>query len=278
MKQPTLFSLSLASALSLAACMSEETDLDTELSDNATAQPDSSAGLGEVTQQLGSWGVYPASCSNGNFCYTELGTLDERTCFLGGLSGDYRDGYAVVSRINGRFRLDLRAATGKQVGATAICINGNTNLTAASWRGDLGAKPINGTVTAKRRCFISGFLNTGSYNGLDNNSGDYVQVWKDFTGQWYLGGSFAGAADPTVTATCVDTDAEVGVWGVPGAQTINLSYDPGAPNGIACGITKIGGNFLNGVSDGASIGFNFGTRYWNISVDAGKTAEVSCIR
>lgn len=278
MKQLSVIALSLASALSFTACVADEAELGGEaITEEQATQPQGDGkDLGEVSSQLTAWGITPATCSSG-YCNIDLGTMDERTCFIGGFSGDLREGWAYISRVNNHFRLEMHPGEGKQVGATAICISGNTNMYVESWRTNLGAKPINGTVTSKRRCFISGILNTGSYNAFDNTS-DYALVWKDSTGQWYLGGSVSGAADALVTTTCVDVTSPTAPWGIVGTGSFNLSYDPGSPNGVGCGLTKIGGNFINGLSDGLNIGFNFGTRYWNISADAGKSAEAICYK
>lgn len=239
----------------------------------ATAKP----GLGETSQQLTAWGLFPFSCTSGA-CYPDVGTFDNRTCFLAGLGGDLRDGYVFLSRQNGSYRLEMNPATGKTITANVVCVNGDTNYVYQSWFTDNPANRIYGTVTSKRRCFLAGVLNTGSYNALDNPS-DYVRAWKDSANQWWLGGSVTGSADALVTAVCIDTDDSMGVWGVPGPANGNLAYDPGSPNGVACGVSKLGGSFISATgSDGAHIDYNFGTRYWTADVDTNKNAEILCVR
>lgn len=273
-----VFTSAITSTLSLTGCMNDADELTPEERAvlGEVTDPSADPGLSETSQQLTAWGIFSATCS-ASFCATDLGTTTARTCFLGGLGGDLRNGFVYISRTNGNFRLEMHADAGKSVAATAICINGNTNFTYQSWFTDTPANQIFGTVTSKRRCFLSGVLNTGSYNALDNST-DYVKVWKDAVGQWWLGGSVSGAADALITATCVDTDAGAGLWGAVGPTAFDLAYDPGSPNGVACGVTKLGGSYINGASDGIQVGFNGGTRYWNINADANKNAEMICVK
>jgi hypothetical protein len=264
-------SLSLVSLLSIAVvgCVG-----DPELQGDEV-EPADVADTAEVEQRVSAFGIWGYGCTSG-FCNYDLGTLTDRTCFLGGLSGDLRGGYALVTRLNGRFRLELRGGTGKTVGATAICISGNTNLVTASWSAGLAAKEIKGVVTSQRRCFLSGVFNGYSTHGFDN-TGDYAYVWKDSVGKWWLGGNIAGNPDTSAYATCVDIPSGQGVWGIVaptvGTASFNMAYNSG---NIACGITKIGGPLTGAGAEGVTVNYNAGTRYWTFTASNSKMGEAIC--
>lgn len=273
MKSLSFSAVMLASSLSLLGCVGDEAA--TDGTDPTTE--DGADALGEVKQEVAAYGLWNYGCTSA-FCNYDIGTQTGRTCFLGGVSGDLRDGYAIVSRLNGRFRLELRAATNKTVGATAICISGNTNLTTASWKAGLPAKQILGTVTSTRRCFLSGLFNANAVDGFDN-AGDFAEVWKDTNGNWWLGGNQAGGGDPNAYATCVDIPASAGVWGIvapsSGTASFNMASNPG---GIACGLTKAGGPLTGGGSDGVNIAYNSGTHFWTFTASNSKQGQALCFQ
>ena len=283
MKHPSLSTLALASALSLIGCIAEgEGDLSSDLlEDSSETQPaQDGAKLGELDQQVAAWGYWGYGCSNDAWCYYDLGTLTDRTCFLVGVSGDYRDGYIKVARYNSNWRLEMHAEANKSIGARAVCISGDTNSISTTWIAGNPAKQILGTITSKRRCFLAGFSNAGTTisSGLDNAT-DYIRTWKDSVGNWWVGGSIAGAATPYVYSTCVDVPAAYNPYGIVAPASGTASFDM-VENvaGDICGITKFGGPLIGGASDGVNIGYDGGTHFWNFSAQNGKFGEALCVR
>lgn len=234
--------------------------------------------LAETEQAVSATGLYHYQCTSGN-CSFDLGTTTGRSCFLGGISGSLDDGSATIfAAVGGIYRLSLIHAPGQRIGATAVCVSPKTNAVTASWRGGQPATPINGTVTSSRRCFLTGISNvSGSVRGFDTAS-DYAEVWKDPSGQWFLGGSLSGGADSWVSAVCLDLPVDQGIWGIVAGSGstvgFNLAYNS---NGVACGLKKLGGRFLtNSFSDKLGIDYDAGTRYWNITAVNSKQATAIC--
>ncbi|MBK7540082.1 MAG: hypothetical protein IPI49_32950 [Myxococcales bacterium] len=268
-----MFLAATSSVFALMGCAMEEEG--TEPTDLGVSQDDA---LAETEQAVSATGLYHYQCTTGN-CAFDLGTTTGRSCFLGGISGSLDQGGATIYAIvGGTYRLSLIHAPGQRIGATAVCVAPKTNAITASWRGGQSATPINGTVTSSRRCFLTGISNTSGYvRGFDTAS-DYAQVWKDPNGQWFLGGSLAGGADTWASAVCLDLPVDQGIWGiVAGAGStvgFNLAYNS---NGVACGLSKLGGKFLtNSFSDKLGIDYDAGTRYWNIKAVNSKQATAVC--
>lgn len=290
MKSFSLSAIAVLSTLSLIGCMGDDEldasadpsdpisvlgyDPSAERFDDIAVEP-SKPGVGDINTQVAAFGYWGYTCSNANFCYYDHDTLTDRTCFLAGISGDLREGFVNMGRVNGRWRLEMRAAAGKTVGARTVCISGDTNLIGANWLGGQPAKQILGTVTSKRRCFLGGVFNTNSASNALDNATDYIRVWKDSASNWWLGGNISGAATPTVTAYCVDTAAAYNPYGIIGPTSFDMVENV---NGDVCGLTKAGGAFINGSSDGTLIGYNGGTHMWSFSANSGKNGEALCIR
>lgn len=285
----SLLALALSS-LSLIACVGADADeLADDLADEkaageagATDVIDPIAGkveTGEIRQQLAAWGIGGYSCyGSGTYttaCYQNMDTIVGRTCFLSGVGGDLRDGAVSVVRLNGNWRLEMFAAPGKTVSAGVTCISGATNITNATWTGGTAAKEITGTVTSKRRCFITNVMNLNStYNGFDN-SADYGKVWKDSAGKWWLGGSIVGSGTPLVGAICVDVPSYHSIWNIIGAGSFTAAT--GVTN-VACGLTKVGGQYIGGASDSLNINYSFGVHDWIFSAGANKFGTSDCVQ
>jgi hypothetical protein len=272
--------ISVLSSLVLLGCGVEDEDSAGLMADeSADAQADAPA-LGS-TQQAVSWSGSTHSCTGGT-CYVDFGVTTNRTCFLGGIYGSLNDASASILRYaDGRFKLRLGSPAGQRIAATAICVSGNTNTAEGFWTGGNAATPITGTVTATRRCFLTQIDNNVVVRGFDTTS-DYARVWKDSAGKWYVGGSLSGGAGTRASAVCIDVPGDHGTWGIvsnPGAGNtvaFDLAEDIG---GVACGLTKLGGNFTtNSTSDGLGVDYNAGTRFWNIKAINGKQAAASCVR
>jgi hypothetical protein len=279
-----VFSVSMVSVLSslmLLACGVEEEDSAGELGDDSADVDDATGGkLGTVEQSV-VWGGTTQTCSGGT-CYFDYGVTAGRTCYLAGLWGSLNDASAsILGYADGRYKLRLGVPVGQRLNATVICIGTKTNFREGFWTGGNAATPINGTVTASRRCFLTQIDNNVSVRGFDTTS-DYARVWKDGAGNWYLGGSLSGGAGTRAAAACVDVPADYGLWGIvsnPGAGNtvaFDLAEDTG---GVACGLTKLGGNFTtNSTSDGLGIEYNAGTRFWGIKAVNGKQAAAICVK
>lgn len=268
------FSSVFAASLALAACGVEAPE---EAADGPAETEDVT--LGQTEQDL-SWVLAtPHSCT-GSACYFDLGPTTDRTCFLSGLWGSMSSGSAsVLTYADGRYKLRIGAPVGRTITAFATCIAATSHRIEGFWTGGHAATPINGTVTSTRRCFLSEIDNNVTTRGFDTTS-DYAQVWKDGSGQWYIGGSLSGGSNARAAATCVDVPNDNGLWGIvanPGGDVgFDLAENVG---GVACGLTKLGGNFTtNSGSDGLGINYNAGTRFWNIRAVNGKQATTICVR
>lgn len=283
MKSFSLIALALSS-FSLVACMSADADDAGDAADEVAAAdaadaPADKLETGEVRQQLAAWGIVGYSCAGtGAYttaCYHDLDTIVGRTCFLAAVGGDLRDGGVSVVRLNGNWRLEMYAAPGKTVSANAVCISGATNTTNATWTGGTAAKEIGGTVTSKRRCFLTNILNLNTtYNGFDNPS-DYGKVWKDSAGKWWIGGSIAGSGTPLVGAICMDPPSYHSVWGIVGPASFPMATDV---TDVACGLTRIGGQYTGVASDYLNINYNFGVHDWTFTASANKNGTADCVR
>jgi hypothetical protein len=208
-----------------------------------------------------------------------MGTSEGRTCFLTSVVGSLKPSSSGLSSsvytyvYAGNWYLNINPNNGNALGAGVQCINTATNRTTDGvwFKGDPAR--LLGAVTAQRRCFLTRVEGTG---GFKTNS-DYARVWNDGL-NWYLGGSLS--AEGGARARCVDVPTDQGSWlygaGDPGGFTANMTYDPG---GVACMLTGVGGHFTaNSYTDGVSIDYNAGTRYWEMTVVNGKRGWSSCVK
>ncbi|WP_240359409.1 hypothetical protein [Pyxidicoccus trucidator] len=208
-----------------------------------------------------------------------MGTSVGRTCFLTGVQGNLKPGssantnsvYAYIYA--GNWYLAISQNNNMALGAGVQCINTDTNRTLDGvwFKGDPAR--LLGAVTAQRRCFLTRVEGSGGFT----TNADYARVWNDGL-NWYLGGSLTGEGG--ARARCVDVPTDQGSWGYgagdPGGFTANMTYNPG---GVACMLTGLGGHFTaNSFTDGVSIDYNAGTRYWEMTVVNGKRGWSSCVK
>jgi hypothetical protein len=277
MRFSSLSAFQVACGLALFGCGVQDVGAPGEVPDDGAED----VALGETEQSVAWTAGSFHSCTTGT-CFVDLGPSSDRTCFLAGIWGSLSNASAsILSYADGRVRLRLGTPVGQRIGAMAMCVAGNTHAIDAFWTAGHAATPINGTVTSSRRCFLTEIDNNVSVRGFDNTT-DFARVWKDSSGQWFLGGSVASSAGTRAAATCVDIPDDMGTWGiVAGAGAGNTVGFDLAENvgGVVCGLTKLGGNFTtNSLSDGLGIDYDAGTRLWNIKAVNGKQATAICVR
>ena len=244
-----------------------------------TGAPVADEALAETEQAVGLAGSYWWGTTNNGNTTTNLGTATDRTCFLTGVQGNLKPTVAGNSSFvglyiyNGDWWVTVTHFNSKALSAGVQCISTDTNRTAeVTWTEGTAAKLL-GAVTGQRRCFLTRVESRG---GFVTNA-DHVRVWNDGL-NWYLGGDLSAAGG--ARARCVDVPTEHSGWhyiaGDPGGFTANMAYDPG---GVACLLSGIGGHFTaNSFTDGVSIDYNSGTRYWEMTVVNGKRGWSSCVK
>jgi hypothetical protein len=251
-----------------------------EAQEQAPAEPVAgNESLARTEQGVGLGGAYWWGTSNNGFSSATIGTSTNRTCFLSGIQGNLQPpsagswGGAGTFMYAGNWVIFVNHNFSKALSAGVQCINTAANRTAeVSWYQGSAAKLL-GAVTAQRRCFLTQVEGAGGFKA----SSDYVRVWNDGL-NWYLGGNLSGQGGGR--AMCVDLPENHGGWlwiaGNPGGFTENLAYDPG---GVACLLSGIGGPFnKSDFSDGVSIDYNAGTRYWEMTVTNGKRGWGNCVK
>jgi hypothetical protein len=249
-----------------------------EASATPEAEVDSDS-LATAEQAIGLGGTYWWGTSNNGNTATNIGTTANRTCFLTGVQGNLKPASAGGWSSAGVFQsgtdyvMFVQHNNSKALSSGVQCINTATNRTPeVTWRQGQAAKVL-GAATASRRCFLTMVESGGGFNA----NSDYARVWKDDY-NWYLGGSLSAAGG--ARAVCVDVAADYGGWlwiaGDPGGFTANLAYNPG---GVACMLSGIGGQYdTSNFSDGVSIDYNSGTRYFEMTVTNGKRGWGNCVR
>ncbi|WP_246137490.1 MULTISPECIES: hypothetical protein [Myxococcus] len=233
----------------------------------------------QVEQGVALGGTYWWGTSTNGFTSTAIGTATNRTCFLSGVQGN------LVPRVTGswsgtgtfisggNWTVYVSQNNSKALSTGIQCLATAANRTAeVSWYQGSAAKLL-GAATAQRRCFLTSIEASGGFN----SNSDYVRVWSDGL-NWYLGGNLAG--DGGGSAVCVDVPENHGGWlwvaGDPGGFTENLAYNP---DSVACLLSGIGGHFnTSSYTDGVSIDYNAGTRFWEMTVVNGKRGWGNCVK
>ncbi|HZI14188.1 MAG TPA: hypothetical protein VE153_27720 [Myxococcus sp.] len=235
--------------------------------------------VAQTEQAVGLGGSYWWGTSNNGYTSTTIGTATNRTCFLAGVFGNLQPA-ATGSWLSagtfmnaGNWVIFVNHYASKALATSVHCINTAANRTPeVSWYQG-GAAKLLGAATAQRRCFLTGVDGAGGFK----STSDHVRVWNDGT-NWWLGGNLSGQGG--ASALCVDLPEDHGGWlwvaGNPGGFTENLAYNPG---GVACLLSGVGGPFTRSdYSDGVSIDYNSGTRYWEMTVTNGKRGWGNCVR
>ncbi|WP_375760939.1 hypothetical protein [Corallococcus exercitus] len=241
----------------------------------APAAPED-ASLATSEQGVALGGTYWWGTAANGLTSTAIGTSTNRTCFLTGVQGNLKGtSWAGVGvfQYAGNWEIFVNQSNGKALSSGVQCINTATNRTPeVSWYDGQAAKLL-GAVTADRRCFLTQVEAAGGFTA----NADYARVWNDGY-NWYLGGNLGAAGG--ARAVCVDVPSDAGGWlwiaGNPGSFTHNLAYNPG---GVACMLSGIGGNFsTSNYTDGVSIDYNSGTRYWEMTVSNSKRGWGNCVK
>jgi hypothetical protein len=247
------------------------------------------ASVNEAVAFTGNWNY---SWGDTKYSFASIGTANDRTCFMSGMTGDLQPfndptnvsigdmasvGVKINSTIFGSYYTIYVDSDGGALGVYARCVNTAAGRTAeVSWQTGQAAKVL-GAVTAKRRCFLTqiGTSNVTDDNGFRFGS-DYVRVWKD-NSNWYLGGVQSGTA--WAAARCIDVNVDHGNWqwiaGDPGTRKDPLAYNPG---GVTCFLTGVGGRFdKSDWADGAFISYNALVKKFYMNTANGKTGWANCV-
>ncbi|RKH10371.1 hypothetical protein D7Y13_23360 [Corallococcus praedator] len=274
--------LAVPFALLAAGCGAEldGQGLPEDVQPEAAVAADAPESLAQVEQGVALGGTYWwGTSNNGNTTYT-IGTTTGQTCFLTGVQGNLKPtvagnwSSAGTYMSGGNWFVYVNHNNSKALGTGVQCLATSTGRTAeVTWRQGTAAKLL-GAVTADRRCFLTRLeASTGAFTTGD----DEVKVWNDGL-NWYLGGDLSGTGGGR--AMCVDVPTGQGSWlwgsGYGGGFTENLAYNPG---GVACLLTGLGGPMTtSSFTDGVSIDYNSGTRYWEMTVVNGKRGYASCVK
>jgi len=229
-----------------------------------------------------SWGVTQNST-------LDVGTANNRTCFLSGITGDIAVPFSsspqsVSLTIDPSNEYKLSVQTwGLPLAAYVRCVNTAAGRTPeVTWSTGRPAQQLATIDPAhpNRRCFLTA---VGAWRPNDANDSGF-KVWTDnvqvmpIGNAWYIGGQQSGPA--WGTARCIDVNQDLGnwKWGCGGTCTAQfpLAQDPG---GATCLLTGIGGEFDTvGWTDGAYITYDPGILQFFMNTENGKTGWANCVR
>jgi hypothetical protein len=248
----------------------------------------------------------------------KLGPTTQQTCFLSGLSGDFRGiptiytdpikksilAVAEVVEDKGFWVLHLDGGTGAGVGASAICIFATANRADTSWsnNGSGGSLP----ATANRHCFLSAvFASTGfgapvwgakkpaalSIHEPTAKSSAFVLdgVVHNVGGDEDYGGGAMRCVDFTATSQWGFTLAGPSNAANSATNTITLRNSPNGPAvpvaNVGCFLTGIVGTWASpspdplGLVDGVFLtGDPKVSKNWKLTASNGRTGTVRCFR
>ena len=277
MKSKLLSSLVIPFA-ALAGCVDDPT-----MSDEL--DPDE---LGETAQQLTSTALNSFTCSTKPFCSINLGTINNRACFIagirgaaGGIGSDTFGSFSGIFAEGPDYVLTIYPqSTSTPITVTTVCVKPAANVVTQRWNTNFGVSSvvIPGT-TASSRCFLN--LVGGSNGGLKHYD-DSIRTWKEPNGTWRIGGSTVAGAYLTASATCFDVASNKGDWGwgqgLSGSITGNLASN--TTGGVACGLTEIGGIVTtnNATNDGVFIDYLSGSQQWIWTLKNYKHGAANCIK
>lgn len=235
--------------------------------------------LGEIQQDVAWTGTYWLGHEGGLTEPFDLGSSDDRTCFLSAVNGGLSHGWITVRIERGRWKLRMVGAPYGTIGAGVVCISSVGNrVSGLGWLAGQPAAPI-AQVTPQRRCFLSAV--SGGYASWI--AGDLWDDWVGFVtlnNQIYLDGNLphpAGGITPAgAEAVCVDTTYGGGVGWVSGPYTTDLADN--TSGGWACGLVSIGGSFEGYNYDGPEITYDAAAKRWRISSDAGRAGYATCVK
>lgn len=257
----------------------------------------------EVQQAFNGYWSYSWQVHDQITAPADLGLVEDKTCFLTGVDGNFESQYSVgspgpwpapidvpphveVYKSGGHWKLNAVATNSTHaVKVTAMCVPwiGGTGLPAKSWSTGLPPQVL-GAAVPGRRCFLQGISNfhddwdhstIPSTRATWSSSSDSVQVWNDGT-NWVIGGT--GQAEGS--AACIDVTAGFGSWTwIAGTGTSTQNLVQHSDSTVQCFLTGVGGRFrTTSYSDGVNIGYVIGTTQWTSTQNDGKTAWSSCVQ
>jgi hypothetical protein len=272
------FGMALIASLAFAGCMDQEggDTNDTDSPDTETASTEQG-----VNGTALSW----HGCTQLD-CGWNIGNPATQTCFVSGITGklasgtgEYPAGVMVVN--NGTYwGLWVSNPSYENIGVMTTCITNTANRVSTEWMAGTPSTLISGG-NASRKCFLAGVYN---YNGKGFSTWESdATIKRDPDGlDYWIGGSFPSGSTVKIGATCVDIAENYGDWGEwwGYSTTLNgtLAFNP-ASNGVACGLTGIGGLFTTAdQSKGVVINYNTSTRYWYWTMTPGVHGYAECFR
>lgn len=237
-----------------------------------------------------------------------LGPLSQQTCFLSGMGGAFVGNPAlygqpgsfkpaeVAVRPNfgsGLWEVITKSGVGAGVQANVVCVNVPYTSSAIhefSWSDNLSSNGYIGT--ANTHCFLRDVWATSGLSTWNTNLRPTIAIERtalangkvEFDMNDSFVNNFGGDQDyGGATAVCIDYPA-TGQWGYTfnGATSTLLrdSYPNGAPVATAntlCALTGVSGGWVGaGYTTGAILD-NQSTN-WSITVAAGRTGQVACVR
>jgi hypothetical protein len=272
----------LTTALAGAAC-------GTPVADDVPAQ-DVTETQGAITRWYYTWGSSSAE--------TDIGSADDRTCFLSGVAGNlstgegdpskgWDPGFAGVFRApNNDYIIDVEGGVNGQTATGSIVMSGVTCIGTAAGRGDAyevweGTTVDLGSTANSRQCFLKS-ISGGNQTWI--HATDDVQVWRN-GGKWWLGGAVQSPANAPAQAQAVCVNLPAGTTVTTGTApgpssgvgTTSIAHDTG---GTVCALTGYKGKLNENAWDSGAV-IHWPTSIpgnWTISVKAGRTADWVCMQ
>lgn len=264
-----MLAFALVSTLSIAGCM-DETEVDDETTDTAE-----SALTGPVVMN---W----YHCV-GSTCSYLIGNYATQTCFLSGMQGSmtvapgWTAGAAVTPNPStNQWRVQMYGTTPY---ALVTCIDAVANRrTNVTWKtGDPTWSIDGGPNPTKRYCFAGSITATTSFN----HAPAYLQIRRNADNRHSVYGTNLDGRQASITATCVDVNANKGVWyyGNVGSSnhTEETAHNPWGVNTVACGLNGLGGIF-DSAGDLWTVGYNTANDNYTFVSSPGTQGGVQCVR
>jgi hypothetical protein len=240
---------------------------------------------GNASAFSGNWSY---SWGDTKYSYADMGTINNRTCFLSGVTGDLsppalsagggQPGVG-VGILKNRYILFVDPSnSGGKLGAYARCVNTAAGLTKeASWNSILNKSKVQlappDLSHPYRRCFLTSITvsnQAGVRAGFSSNT-DNVQISYDTKDGWRIGGA-PKSGYVVAKARCIDVNHDVGSWASYGTQ--KLTTDASA----TCFLTGIQGQFIfDDWLDGAFVDYRPTDGAFFMNIKNGKRAWSTCV-
>ena len=254
-------------------------------------QDESEAANVEEAEQAfsGSWSY---SWGDTKYSKADLGTADNRACFLSGIAGflttntfpegGLQAGAGVeIDPITNQWTLYVDPAfTGVTLQIWARCISTTSLTPSATWRAGQ-PRQLLAPVTANRRCFFTE-MTTGRDDELPHGGFQSAldNVWIANDGfHWYIDGSTSGLV--WATAACIDVTEDLGsFFGYAPEGSSGATRLAPATDGAACFLTQLTGK-LDATGDwvqGPYVAYNTTSSAFDLKYKNGSGGRARCVR